>query len=60
MLCNILYKTMKTYCVSCKKILQTKIQMSEKLNKIDRCFYQVVLFVVRKNQGSLKMKNSIK
>ena len=31
----ILYKTMETYCVSCKKILRTKIRMLEKLNNID-------------------------
>ena len=28
-------KIMETYCVSCKKILRTKIQALEKLNKID-------------------------
>ena len=32
-----------------KNILQTKIQMLEKLNKIESCFYQIVLFVARKN-----------
>ena len=26
---------METYCISCKNILQTKIQMLEKLNNID-------------------------
>ena len=42
---------METYCVSCKKnILQTKIQVSEKLNKIDECSYHIVLFVARENQ----------
>ena len=51
---------METYCVSCKKILQIEIQVLEKLNKIDQCFYQIVLFVVRKNQLLLKIKNSIK
>ena len=34
--CGIHYtKTMETYCVSCKKIMQTKIQVLEKLRKID-------------------------
>ena len=31
-----------------RKILRTKIQVSEKLNKIDQCFYQIVLFMGRK------------
>ena len=31
-----------------KKTLQTKIQVPEKLNKIDYCFYQIVWFVVKK------------
>ena len=31
--------------------------MIEKINKTDSCFYQIVVFVVRKNQGSLKMSN---
>ena len=43
-------KTMETYCVSCRKYTGTKIQMLEKLNKIDYCSYQIVLFVVRKNR----------
>ena len=34
--------------------------MSEKLSKTDWCFYQIVLFVARKSQGSLKIKNVIK
>ena len=35
-LCVLYYiKAMETDYVSCKKILRTKIQMSEKLNKID-------------------------
>ena len=49
---------MKMYCVSYKKILRTKIQVSEKLNKIDQCFYQVAPFVASKNQLLLKIKNS--
>ena len=38
----------------------TKIQFSEKLNKIDWCFYQIGLFVARKIQDSLKINGSIK
>ena len=41
-----------------KKILRTKVQVLEKLNKIGKCFSQTVLFVVRKNQLLLKIKNS--
>ena len=50
--------TMQTNFVSCKKILQLKIQVPEKLKKINWCFYQIVLFVARKNRLSLKIKNS--
>ena len=43
-----------------RKILRTKIQLLEKLNKKDSCFYQIVfLTVARKNQLSLKIKNLI-
>ena len=54
---------MKTYCVSCKKILGTKNQVSKKLNKIDlnkidQCFYQNL--GAGKNQSLLKTKNFIK
>ena len=45
-------KTMETYVSVVKNILRTKIQMLEKLNKIDLCSYQIVLFVTRKNQLS--------
>ena len=45
-------KTMETYVSVVKNILRTKIQMLEKLNKIDLCSYQIVLFVARKNQLS--------
>ena len=31
-----------------RKLLQTKIQVLEKLNKIDWCFYQIALVVARK------------
>ena len=29
------------------------------LNNIDQCFYQIVLFVARANQGSLKLKKPV-
>ena len=29
-----------------RKILLTKIEVSDELSKIDKCFYQIVLFVV--------------
>ena len=51
---------METYRVSCKNILQTKIQVSEKINKIDQCFHQIVLFVESKNQLLLRISNSFK
>ena len=37
---------MEMHCV----MLQTKIQMLEKLNKKDRCSYQIVAFVARKDR----------
>ena len=44
-------------CISCKKnVVQTKMLVSEELNKIDQCFYQIVLFVARKNRILLEMK----
>ena len=39
-------------------VLLTKIQVSERLNKIDLFFYQIMLFVARENQLLLKIKNS--
>ena len=45
-------KTMETYVSVVKNILRTKIQMLEKLNKIDLCSYKIVLFVAIKNQLS--------
>ena len=45
-------KTMETYVSVVKNIPRTKIQMLEKLNKIDLCSFQIVLFVARKNQLS--------
>ena len=47
---------METCCVSC--ILQTTIQIFEKLSKTDKCSYQTALFVARKNRPLLKIKNS--
>ena len=58
LLWNICIKAMETYCVSCKKYTANKIQLSEKLNKVDWCFYQIVLFVARENQLLEKIKNS--
>ena len=46
---------METYHVSCKKNTVNK-NFSVKGNKIDYCLYQIVIFVVRKNLGSLKIK----
>ena len=45
---------METYCVSCKKYTANKIQVSEKLNKIDQCFYQILLFLARKKSAFIK------
>ena len=52
-------KAMDTYCVSCKKNTEKKkkIQMSEKLNKIDNGFIKLCFFW-QKNQILLKSKNS--
>ena len=41
-----------------KNILQVKSQVFEKLSKIALWFYQIVLFVARKNQLLLRIKNS--
>ena len=40
---------METYCVSCKKNTAKENSSVKKLKKIDQCFYQIVLFVARKN-----------
>ena len=45
----IISKQWKRIASIVKKILQTKIKVFKKLNKIDHCFYQIVLFVTRKN-----------
>ena len=42
-----------------RKILRAKIQVSEEQNKTDLCFFQIVMFVVRKSKYSLKIKKSI-
>ena len=42
-----------------RKIVWTKILESKELNKIDECLYQIALFVVRKNQGSLEIKKQV-
>ena len=34
------------------------IQVSEELKK-NQCFYQIPLFVARKSEGSLKIKNGV-
>ena len=49
-------KQWKPILLVVKNILLTKIQVSEKLNKRDYLFYQVVLFVATENQPSLKIK----
>ena len=41
-----------------KNILLTKIQVLEKLSKIDYCFYQIVSFLARKNQLSFEISIS--
>ena len=45
------------YSTSCKKYTANEKLSATKLNKIDKCFYQIVLFVARKNQLLLKIKN---
>ena len=51
---------MENYCVSCKKNTEKKFLVLGNLNKTDSCCCQVVLLLVRQNQGSFKMKNSFK
>ena len=51
---------MEMDCVSCKKnTAHKKFKVLEKLNRIDSCFYKILLFVARKNRLLLKIKNSI-
>ena len=52
-----IYKQWKPLVSVVGKILQKKIRVFEKLNKTDQCFYQVVLFVARRNRLLLKIKN---
>ena len=52
---NILYKNNGNVLSVVRKILWPKILVSE-LNKINSCLYKIMLFVVRKNKGSLKIK----
>ena len=47
---NILYKTMEPIVSVVKYILLIKIQVSEKLNKIDWCSYEILLHVARKKR----------
>ena len=49
-------KTLENYYVICKKSTAKTNLVSGKLNKVDPRLYQVILFVVRKNQSSLKIK----
>ena len=51
---------METYCVSCKKYTANKnssVKKKKKRTKIDQCSFQIVLFMARKNQILLKIKN---
>ena len=48
---------MKTYCVSCKKNTASK---NSSVRKTKQNWLMVLLFAVKKNQGSLKIKDSIK
>ena len=50
-------KTLGTYCVNCKENCKQNSSVKD-LGKIDYCL-QIVLFVLRKNQGSLKIKRLI-
>ena len=55
---DIQYKNIGTYCVNCKERTVNKILVLKDLGKIDYCL-QIVLFALRKNQGSLKIKRLI-
>ena len=55
---NISYKEQWQFIVSVvKEILEPKNIVIKKLKKLGYYFYQFVLIVVRKNQGSSKIKN---
>ena len=49
------YRTMLLYCLKCKKIQKTSIQVFQKLVIAKQCYYQNVLDIVVKNQDLLKM-----
>ena len=55
--CGIYIKTIEMYCTSCEKYTANENLSATKLTKTDKCFYQIVLFVARKNQLLLKIKN---
>ena len=43
----------ETYVFSVvRKVFETKINVWEKLNKIDKCFYQTVLLVAKKKKST--------
>ena len=45
-----LYKNNRNVLFQLQKYAADKTSTLEKLNKIDECFHQIVLFVARKNQ----------
>ena len=47
---------MRTYCVSCKKTTASENSSVKKNTQNRLLLYQIVLFVARKNQLSLKIK----
>ena len=48
---------MRTYCVSCKKTTAIENSSVKKNTQNRLLLYQIVLFVARKNQLSLKIRN---
>ena len=42
-----------------RKIQRTKILALDELNKTYQCLYQIMLFVVRKNQGLVKIRKQV-
>ena len=52
---NSVINLMETYVFSVvRKVFETKINVWEKLNKIDKCSYQIVLFVAKKKKKKKK------
>ena len=49
---------METYCICCKKYTANEISSVRKAKQNKLMFYQTVLFVARKNQLLLGIKNS--